>query len=114
MDATILDISPAVVWIIALGQLLNFGLMVWNLVSTGSRSNARAIERHGETLQHLEMRIAATEKQLEEIPHRKDMHSLELQMNTLLGTMNVLTERLKPVEAITERMQELMLELNRR
>lgn len=114
MDATILDISPAVVWVIALSQLLTFALTVWNLVSSGSRANAKTLEKHGETLTALEMRLAATEKQLEEIPHRQDMHSLELQMNTLLGTMNVLTERLKPVEAITERMQELMLELNKR
>ncbi len=113
MDAPILDISPAVVWVIALSQLLTFALTVWNMVSSGSRSNARAIERHSETLTHLEMRISAAEKQLEEIPHRKDIHSLELQMSTLRGVMNVLSERLKPTEAIAERMQELMLELKK-
>lgn len=114
MDATILDISPAIVWVIALSQLLTFALTVWNLVSSGSRSNARQIERHGETLNHLEMRVAATEKQLEEIPHRKDIHSLEMQMQALRGAMDVLAVRLKPTEAIVDRMQELLLERDKR
>ncbi len=114
MDATILDISPAVVWVIALSQLLTFALTVWNLVSSGSRANAKTLEKHGEVLTNLELRVAATEKALEEIPHRKDFHSLELQMSTLRGSMNVLAESLKPMQAITERMQEIMLEANRK
>lgn len=113
MDATILDISPAVVWVIALSQLLTFALTVWNLVSSGSRANAKTLEKHGEVLTALEIRMTSAENALEEIPHSQDFHTLELQMNTLRGAMDVLSERLKPTEAIAERMQELMLELKK-
>lgn len=41
MEGDVLNISPLVVWVIALSQLMTFGLTVWNLVSSGSRANAR-------------------------------------------------------------------------
>ncbi len=114
MQGNILDISPAVVWVIALSQLLTFALTVWNLVSSGSRANAKTLEEHGRKLTHLETRVKTVELNLDEIPEREDFHSLELQMSKLQGTMDVLTERMRPLASITERMQELMLEQNRK
>jgi uncharacterized coiled-coil protein SlyX len=114
MEGSILDISPVVVWVIALSQLLTFGLAVWNLLSSGSRGNAKTLEKHADRLSGLEGRISAVEFTIREIPERQDFHTLELQMGTLQGTMQVLTERMRPLESITERMQELMLEQGRR
>lgn len=114
MQPEILNISPVIVWVIALSQLLTFGLTVWNLVASGSRANARTLEGHGEALRGLDGRLSAVELSLREIPTRKDFHDLDKQMTELRGAMQVLTERLKPVEAISERLQEVMLEQGRR
>jgi hypothetical protein len=114
MDGQILNISPAVVWVIALSQLLTFALTVWNLVSSGSRANARKLEIHGESLNDLENRISAVELTLREIPSRRDFHDLDLRMTKLQGAMEVLIERLKPIEAISERLQEVLLEQGRK
>ena len=113
MDGSILDISPLVVWVIALSQLLTFALAVWNLVSSGSRKNGRTLEQHGDMLAGLEARVSSVEQTIRGIPDREDFHKLELQLSKVQGTMQVLTERLRPLEAITERMQELLIESRR-
>ena len=38
MEAEVLNISPLVVWAIALSQLLTFGLTIWNMLSSGARA----------------------------------------------------------------------------
>ncbi|MGK7664241.1 MULTISPECIES: DUF2730 family protein [unclassified Marinovum] len=114
MDGSILDISPAVVWVIALSQLLTFALTVWNLISSGSRANARTLEEHGRKMTGLDNRISTIEVTLQEIPERQDFHQLEVRMTELTGTMQVLTERMRPLESITDRMQEIMLDQGRR
>ncbi|WP_353428744.1 DUF2730 family protein [Paracoccus denitrificans] len=110
MEGQILNISPIVVWVIALSQLLTFGLTVWNLIASGSRANARTLETHGETLRGLDSRLSAVELSMREIPTRKDFHDLDKQMTELRGSIGVLMERLRPVEAISERLQEVMIE----
>jgi hypothetical protein len=114
MDGEILNISPAVVWVIALSQLLTFALTVWQLVSSGSRANARTLEVHGEALRKLDSRLNAVELTMRELPDRKDFHSLDKKMTELEGTISVLMERLKPVEAISDRLQEILLEQGRK
>ena len=47
---------------------------------------------------------------MREIPKRDDFHSLDKKMTQLEGTMSVLMERLRPVEAISERLQEVLIE----
>lgn len=110
MDGQILNISPIIVWVIALSQLLTFGLTVWNLIASGSRANARTLETHGEALRGLDNRLNAVELSMREIPTRKDFHDLDKQMTELRGSIGVLMERLRPVEAISERLQEVMIE----
>lgn len=114
MEGQILNISPAVVWVIALSQLLTFALTIWGLVSSGSRANSKRLDDHADRLQSHGDRLSALEIATREMPKRKDFHDLDLRMTKLGGAMEVLTERLKPIEAISERLQELMLEQGRK
>lgn len=109
MSAEVLDINPVIVWVIALSQLLTFGLTVWGLISSGSRANARTLETHGAVLGGLESRLSAVELTMKDLPSRKDFHDLDIRMTRLTGAMEVLTERLKPIEAISERVQEALI-----
>lgn len=110
MSAEVLDINPVIVWVIALSQLLTFGLTVWGLISSGSRGNARTLEAHGAVLQGLEARLSAVELTMKDFPNRRDFHDLDLRMTKLQGAMEVLTERLRPIESISERLQEAMID----
>jgi hypothetical protein len=110
MEAEVLNISPVVVWVVALSQLLTFGLTVWNLMASGSRANAKRLEDHAARLQTHGERLTNIEMAMRAGPTSNDFHQLDLRMTKLQGSMEVLIERLKPVESISERMQELMLD----
>lgn len=110
MEQQILNISPIVVWVIALSQLLTFGLTVYNLFAAGSRVNAKNIEQHAERLNSHDQRIAAVELAYQTVPNRKDFHDLEVRMAELRGGMDVLAERLRPLQHITDRMQESLMQ----
>ena len=110
MSATALDIGPLISWVVALAALLSFGTSIWNIMGSGSRQNAAKIVA-------LEMRIALTERvtqhhtdQIDQMPGKDMMHRMELSLSELHGQLGRLDERLKPVAAIAERMQELMIE----
>lgn len=110
MEGQILNISPFIVWVIALSQLLTFGLTVYNLFAAGGRVNAKNIEKHDEKLHLHDQRIAAVELAYRTVPNRKDFHDLEVTMTELKGGMAVLTEKLRPLQSITERMQEALMQ----
>lgn len=110
MTGEILNISPIIVWVIALSQLLTFGLTVWNLISSGSKANARRLDEHAGRLQSHGERLTNLEMAQRSGPTGADFHQLDLRMTKLQGAMEVLIERLKPVESIALRMQELMIE----
>jgi hypothetical protein len=56
-----------------------------------------------------EARLGKVEVEMQHMPTRDGAHRLELAVSELNGKMSVLDERLKPVTAIAERMQEMML-----
>ena len=62
----------------------------------------RELARQRERLTNIEMEVRAT-------PTREDIHNLTLAMAGMEGKMGVLEEKLTPVTAIMERMQELLM-----
>lgn len=58
-------------------------------------------------------RVTKIEDQLEHMPDRETTHRLELSITEMRGEMKTLAERMKPVAAISERLQELMLQEGR-
>lgn len=110
MGDEVLNISPFVVWVIALSQLLTFGLTLWNLFAAGGQKNARRLEEHATALNTHNNRISALELAHLQMPSRKNFHDLEVTMTELKGSIAVLNERLRPLEAITDRMQDLLIE----
>ena len=62
----------------------------------------------------LEQRMLKAEAAIEHLPDQQAAHRLELAVEKLNGRIETLDERLKPVAAISERMQELLLEQAKR
>ena len=78
MDGQVLNISPIVLWVGALSQLLNFGLSIFGLIMSGSRSNAKKIDGHATRLENLDQRMSSVEQTTRSLPAPKDLHELEL------------------------------------
>lgn len=109
MEDQVLNISPIVVWVIALSQLLSFGLTLYSLFSSGSKKNAERLEQHSAQIAAHDQRIGKVEHVVADIPSQRDFHDLETNMVQLRGALEVMAERMKPLEAITERLQEWVI-----
>lgn len=105
----VLDISPLVMWAVVGGQLLNFGLAIWGIISSASKKNAELLDQHTAQIAAHDQRLAAVEHTARDLPTRSDFHELELKMSAMTGEMRVLSESMKPWKATAERLQEWII-----
>ncbi len=105
MEGEVLNISPLVVWAVALSQLLTFGLTIWNMLASGSRANSRAIEEQGKSLAAHHLRLSSLEQGRAQLPSTSDLHALELTMEQLKGEMRAMTATMQGQTGIMERLE---------
>lgn len=117
MNGEILNISPAVVWVIALSQLLTFALTIWNIMASGSRANARRLDDHDKVLVEHGQRLRGVEQSQGASPTTTDMHGVGLALEGLRGEMKAMRaemqgnlEIMKRVEAVVGRHENFLLE----
>ena len=100
------------------------GHVVYWFTASGS-SAMKALKEHkdeqklrDDKMQHKliehDRRVQTVEQELKHLPDARAIHSLEVAVERLNGRIAILDERLGPVVAISERMQELLLEQAKR
>lgn len=111
---TPLDIQPVVIWVIALSQLLTFGLTVWGLLSSGARANARRIDAHDAQLANHHARLQAVEQSLRSVPVKDDLHGLHLSISEMRGDVREMRAIMARLETVVTRHEDHLLEGGRR
>lgn len=101
--------SDLVVWVSGLTAITAFGTTLWNILTSGARANSKVIAEHSKEIDQLTRRVDHLEDAAEHAPSADGLHRLELAITRLDGELNTFNERLKPVAAIVDRMQELMI-----
>lgn len=69
-----------------------------------------AIADRDRKIDDVEDRISRVEGELKGVPDRESVHRMQLEMERMRGTIEVLNERLIPLAAISGRLQEFLLE----
>lgn len=108
------DIGPMLVWVAGLSLLLSFGTTLWNLINSGARQSARQIAQMTVRIDDMDREVQRLTDKTDNMPNTDMMHRLELSMARMEGHIDRLDERLKPVAAIAERMQEVLIEQGRK
>ncbi|MBR26281.1 MAG: hypothetical protein CML46_04950 [Rhodobacteraceae bacterium] len=103
------EIASLVVWAAGISNLVALGTTIWNMVSSGARANAKTLDEHARRLELIERQIELAAARLDRGPTPEAMQNIFITLAKLEGQMEVFNERLMPVKAIAERMQELML-----
>ncbi len=67
----------------------------------------RAVETR---LDRHDVRLQKLESEMQHLPDQGSVHGLQLAMTELKGQMAVIIERVGPIKAIAERLQDVMLE----
>lgn len=121
----VMDIAPLMQWLGVFMAFLAFGTSVWSIFSAPSRKLAERQDatdkKVADQLVALSHAVAVNEAGLTRLRDRVDsmpnadmMHRLELSFARMEGHIDRLDERMKPVAAIAERMQDLLIEQGHR
>ena len=108
-------------WLSVLATALAIGSIVYSwLTRSGKEASEKvvkletkletAIADRDRKIDLVEDRIARVEGELKGVPDRESVHRMQLEMERMRGTIEVLNERLVPVAAISVRLQEFLLE----
>lgn len=108
MEGQALNISPIVIWVVALSQLLTFGLTVWGLMASGSRANAKKLEEHAKRIERHDLRLNSVEQTVKDGPTRTEMQSIALAMEAMRGDVKVMRAELEGSMAIMERLEAIV------
>ncbi len=108
------NVADIIMWVVALSTFFSFGSLIWTIFSGPSRKNANRIEAIETRLANLEASLQRLRDRVDGLPNADMMHRLELSLARMEGHIDRLDERLKPVAAISERMQELLIEQGRK
>jgi hypothetical protein len=105
-------VSPAdfQIWLSIASGLTSLGTLVYVFVTAGSRDNSVAIKKVDDRVLDLEQRTARIETDIRHLPSKDGVQRMEVTLAEMNGKIAVLSERLQPVAAISERLQEFMLE----
>ena len=115
-----LDLAPILAWIIAAMTIVNFIVLMKNLLSAGEKKlEERVTKVEGKAIEH-DRRIQTLESDMKHLPDRETTHRIELTMLTIVGRLDAqdatlegrfkaMDERLKPIQAIGERLQDVLI-----
>ena len=108
------SVADILLWLMALSTIVSVGTAIWTVFSGPSRKNATRIEAVEARLAQVEASHQRLRDRVDGLPNADMMHRLELSLARMEGHIDRLDERLKPVAAISERMQELLIEQGRK
>lgn len=99
--------------IASLALLIGIANAVYMWMTAGTRANANQLEELSKRMNQVERRVDKAETEIRNMPDRDMVHRMELTLTEMRGEIGVLSQRLVPVAAISERLQEFLLEQNR-
>lgn len=116
-----MDIAPLIVWAAGLMTLANLANMLWSIFSGPTRKLSARLAELDARLAEVERRverhsnqITGLSQQVNSMPGHSALHQMELSITRMEGNISILSERLIPVAAIAEKMQEMMLQQGKR
>ncbi|CZT36375.1 hypothetical protein GA0004734_00033740 [Rhizobium sp. 9140] len=108
-------------WIVVIMAIVNFIILIKNLLSSGEKKlEQRADKVEAKLIEH-DRRIQAIENDMKHIPDKETTHRMEMTMMTIVsrldkqdavleGRFSSMDEKLKPIQAIGERLNDVLID----
>lgn len=110
----IVDFASVLPWVSGLISIITLLTLLKNILSSGEKKLGEDLTEARKKLIEHDRRIQSIEGEIKHLPDRETTHRMELAMSEINGKLNVMAERLKPIEAIGERLQETLMEQARK
>ncbi|MGE6739771.1 DUF2730 family protein [Allorhizobium pseudoryzae] len=89
---------------------LNLIAHIRTIMSSGEKKLDDRLTKVELKLVEHDRRVQTIENEMKHLPDRDSQHRMELQLSDMNGKFTALEERLKPIAAVSIRLQEFMLE----
>ena len=109
-----LDIQPLVAWVGAAALLLNFGLTLYGLFSSGAKANTKRLDGHSDSINKHDQRITSLEQSMRAMPAKDDVHGLQLALSEVRGDLREMRAIMGRMENILGRHEEHLLDGGKR
>lgn len=100
-------VQEAATWIFVTISILNLAYSIFSARSKAAAHKVRSLEQR---IEGLEARSTKIESNVVHLPDKEITHRLELSIMELKAEIGILSERIKPVAAVSQRMQDFIIE----
>lgn len=97
-------------WLSVIATAVSLAALLYTFVTRSGKEANEKVATLSEKVEAVEDRIARVEGELSGVPDRESVHKMQLELERMRGTIDVLNERLVPLAAISGRLQEFLLE----
>lgn len=113
--------APLMSWVVAIMTLINFAILLKGILSSGEKALEERAGKHETKLTDHDRRIQTIENDLKHLPDKETTHRIEMTMQAVLGRLDKqdatlegrfssMDERLKPIQAIGERLNDVLVD----
>lgn len=96
-------------WASFVAIILSIGSLIWGWLTSGGAKALVETRSLRDEMRSLDVRVIRLENELPHLPSREQTHALQLSLLELKGDIGKLDERLKPVAAISDRLQDFLI-----
>ncbi len=89
------EFQNLIVWVSGLIAIISLISTIWSFVSSGSRSNAKKINEHDQSIAAVKLRLQSLETEIKAKPAVNDMHRLEVMLAEMGGDMKAMRATMK-------------------
>lgn len=109
-----MDLSQVMPWIGAALSIIALLTQLKSMLTAGEKRLDERVAKMEAKAVEFDRRIQSVESELKHTPDRGTMHRLEMALTEVSGKLSVLEERLRPIAATNERLNELLVEQARK
>lgn len=97
-----------------LGVFIAIASLVYTIYSQRQKAAAHKVAEIENGVAELKNRVTRLESDMKHLPDLGTTHRLELSMTEMKAELGVIAERIKPIAAVSGRLQEMILEMAER
>lgn len=105
-----MDLQIIMPWIAAALSFSSLASQLYVVFTSPSKKNAEDIVGIRRNQAEHDRRIQRMEDEMKHLPDRETTHRLELLMEKMSGRLDTVDEKLKPIQALGDRLNEVLLE----
>lgn len=105
-----MDLQQIMPWVSAAIAIITLLTLVKNTLTSGEKKLDERMTKVETKMIDYDRRIQTVESEMKHMPDRETAHSLQLAMERIVGRLDTMDERLRPIAATNHRLQEYLLE----